>query len=521
MSISSNKTQGKLCSLLSANSPHQKTVLEIEKALSIDASFPAEKNLVTELIKLLEQLNYSAKQDQWLAALLEIKATGEVKKWSDIAGSVRGGNALGGRFKLYPLPAFIIQPADSFITKQATGLKLVFLNALLQKPFEHRLTATANLLRNAITPGSKKLKSIKLLPELVDTDFAAYIKTLTNNKNQDVLIFIKNESELKSSIARLLNFIPKQQTKLIQVVPKAVIQTPPLHLPRFLGGGDIGIEGQPSKGQLVIHKIPNPEDITGEPPDFINLFTLEDDLDDLDDLDDEITPESEVEQQAEESRYWLTRHVKVVPTDFGRFTETERIKLVQFIHDNINSEDHVVAGLIGCMLVTGLPLDSLLQSTLGNELTFSKGGMYRRKIRLPRDAFSPTETQLHYFEDRADEITLKLPEPLASWMDNLCTANTANTLSQRLNIDLESAKTVIYPALKILRDRGRYQRIHAERIPAALAIEVSLMFRDPVITFLLASTLNQSAPKLSYYVTHSTEDLKGFYEQVTNKMVSL
>lgn len=99
--------------------------------------------------------------------------------------------------------------------------------------------------------------------------------------------------------------------------------------------------------------------------------------------------------------------------------------------------------------------------------------------------------------------------------------NTIDTISQRLSTDYESAKIQIYSELDILRKKSRFQRIRPERIPAALAIETTLMFRDPAITFLLASTANQSAPKLNYYVTHSAENLAVLYTQVTNKMVSL
>ncbi len=514
MNTSVNIPIGKFLSIAGKNNPHRTTILEIENALSIDDSFPAERNLTIKLINLLGQLEHSEKREQWLTTLLEIKSAGDLQNWNDLAPTGRGGNALGGKFQSYPLPAFFIQPADSYIAQQAEGLKLLFLTALLQKLPNHELTAVSNLLRNAIGPGSKKITFIKLLPEMTDSGFTVYLNSLANSVNAENLTSDKSNYELLSSIARLLYIVPKPLYRPKVYPPKPIDLPVKLPFPNL--GGD-----QLKPGNLAIHKILGADHIHGESPDFINLATL---VAGTDGSSTEPAANFELEQQTQESKYWLTRHEKIVPTDLGRFTMPERLRFAQFIHDKVNSgaaEDKLVGGLVGCMFITGLPLKSLLNCTLGDGQIFSQGGTYHRKIRLPVDAFSPAENQLNYLEKFTDDLYLQLPDPIATWISSLCAANTIETVSQRLGTNYESAKVQIYSELDILRDKSRFQRIRPERIPAALAIETTLMFRDPTITFLLAATENQSAPKLSYYVTHSVKDLAVFYKQVSNKMVNL
>ena len=200
----------------------------------------------------------------------------------------------------------------------------------------------------------------------------------------------------------------------------------------------------------------------------------------------------------------------------------ERTKIIRFINDKIVTADRsmqIAAGLIGTMYITGLTLENLLNSSFGEDQTFKEAGGYRREIRMPREGFVPNEIQIEYIAPFTTELSLQLPEPIASWVDNLYTPQ--RTLGQSLELELEDAKQHVYAALKILREKGRYQRIRAERIPAALAIETTLMFRDPIVTFLLASKSTQGAPKLSYYVTQSAEKLAQYYNQVTKEMVSL
>lgn len=70
-----------------------------------------------------------------------------------------------------------------------------------------------------------------------------------------------------------------------------------------------------------------------------------------------------------------------------------------------------------------------------------------------------------------------------------------------------------------LRDNGRLFRIRLERIPAALALETTLRFRDQVTTYLLTARENQAAPKLSYYVSCSTDEIIQAYGVIAAEII--
>ena len=78
--------------------------------------------------------------------------------------------------------------------------------------------------------------------------------------------------------------------------------------------------------------------------------------------------------------------------------------------------------------------------------------------------------------------------------------------------------------VKTLLDRvragGRFTRIRYERIPAALAIELTLKYRDLAVVHYLASGPEQVSPMISYYVVHSLEELQHRYRQVVEEMLS-
>ncbi len=516
---------GKFYSLLSPDSLHKKTILEIESALSIDKDFPAEDEFSDHLLTLLSYLEPQKKQNQWLKALTEIQTTLKKArtyiKTDSFFYELEGGPPiiqykLAEHFDTYPLPAFFLQPTIAFLQPQAKIIQSLWLSALLNKAPKHELNRSADLLRVALTSVTDDHEFfMDQVPWGSLENLRKHIKTLNSLFKA---ISENNESEAVAALRWLTTFVHSKISK------KLVISTTSKRKKNtFLGVSDIPSEPLDG-GDLVVHKFIKSLGIDDEPPEFINLFAIQLTHEETQESaeDDLAASEDEVEQRARESRYWLIRHEKLVPTDYGRFTMPERKQIAKFINDEIVSSDHskqIAAGLIGTMYLTGLSLEDLLQTSFGGDQTFARGGVYRRKIRLAQDAFTPNEIQLKDIAPFTTVLTLQLPQPIASWLDNLYMLS--NTLGQSLNLELEDAKKHVYAALKVLRAKGCYQRIRAERIPAALAIETTLMFRDPLITFLLASKPTQGAPKLSYYVAHSAKMLAQCYEQITKKMVSL
>lgn len=535
-----NKILGsKLCSLLQADSKHKKTVLEIEAALAIDDDFPAVENIIYHLLRLLSHDKLSRKQQQWHDALVELYTAGGFKhkktplltchdelsdytKWFISYGVDLCRSPLEGKINIYPIATFFSAENETI----AYGFAPLLLNALLETLPQHQLNTTAVLLYKWLCyddqledPAEAAL--LEKLPNYCDCHFCpdeflralkSFSDSLPEESNSEVIRIIRYLLKFSSS--------PKPHD-LVTLIPQEKTPT------AFLGYRKTAPDEKPGTGELVVHKLNISRSIDNESPELIDLFSASQDeyisVNSAGNTDDaKLATEEEIDQQSQESRYWLIRHEKIVPTDYGRFTMPERTKIIRFINDKIVSADRsmqIAAGLIGTMYITGLTLENLLNSSFGEDQTFKEAGGYRREIRMPREGFVPNEIQIEYIAPFTTELNLQLPEPIAPWVDNLYTPQ--RTLGQSLELELEDAKQHVYAALKILREKGRYQRIRAERIPAALAIETTLMFRDPIVTFLLASKSTQGAPKLSYYVTQSAEKLAQYYNQVTKEMVSL
>lgn len=534
-----NKIVGsKLYSLLQAGSKHKKTVLEIEAALAIDDDFPAVEDIIYHLLRLLSDFKLSKKQKQWHDALVELYTAGgfthnsqvtldhenlsNYEKWLIYYGRHLLGSPLAAKVETYPMAAFFSSENETI----AYGLAPLLLNALLETLPEHQLNTTAALLNKWLCydhqiedPAEAFL--LEKLPNYYDCHYCPdeFLKALKDFSDS---LPEESNSEVIRVIRYLLKFThsPKPHD-LITLIPQEKTPT------EFFGYRKTVPDEKLGTGELVVYKLNISRSIDNEPPELIDLFSASQDdyisVNNAGNTDDaQLATEEEIDQQSQESRYWLIRHEKIVPTDYGRFTMPERIKIIRFINDKIVSADRsmqIAAGLIGTMYITGLTLENLLNSSFGDDQTFKEAGSYRREIRMPREGFVPNEIQIEYIAPFTTELSLQLPEPIASWVGNLYMPQ--RTLGQSLELELEDAKQHVYAALKILRDKGRYQRIRAERIPAALAIETTLMFRDPIVTFLLASKPTQGAPKLSYYIAQSAGKLAQCYEQVTKKMVSL
>lgn len=570
MNTNSKIISGALCSLLCDDSIHKQTVLEIESTLGIDSSFPAAEELALQLHTCVSQIKPCPKQEQWLHALTEIK-TGLLSVYGDTQEdeplfisfespglyeyesldedwdaeedeeffrNMREVNLysnmprgrLEGHAEEYPLAAFFLQQTRMLYDPQTQIIHTLWLAALFKNAPSHELNQSSKLIQATLNLTVEERHALPMsitgllhdIPWEDSHKFYEHLKTINESFNS-VSEEIKDEGI--AALGWLVGIVHEEkEDKLITPsLPPEVPAEP--KITTYTGARQRSIEAQPITGEITVHKLNSPSSDDNAPPEFINLFSLtsEDPVskNGEESLKEDIASESEIEQQVQESRYWLTRHEKIVPADYGRFTLAERMRVAQFINDGLNCSDinrALAAGLIGTIYVTGLPLEDLYQAGFGSNQTFMKGGIYRREIRLAQDAFSPSQTQINHISPFATELSFQLPEPVAKWLDSL--SITSSTLSESLSIELDDARKLIHAELEVLRNNGCFQRIRAERIPAALAIETTLMFRDPLITFLLASKPTQAAPKLSYYVTHPVEKLSQYYEQVTNQMVN-
>lgn len=534
MSTNNKITSGALYSLLNDDSIHKQTVLEIEAALAIDSNFQNAKDLVLELLSLISILRPCKKQKQWLKALTEINRTDDSECDyipSKAAVSRRSAEKkLAEYIKKYPLPAFFLKNLRPSLYNQSKFIRTLWLAALFKKAPVQELSKSAESLRAALNNQVDPEKEYTFtdlevfhsqIPDKDPNKFYEHLNTLKNNLDSTPN---EKDSEAIAALRWLAGLVHEENDKLLTPPLPSEASTEPKKT-KYTGTRQRTIEAPFETGRLTVHKINLSRSIDNEPPEFINLFALNpEDLNNgngKENSEEVLVSESEIEQQVQESSYWLIRHEKIVPIDYGRFTLAERIRVAQFISNGIVSSDpnkKLAAGLIGTMYVTGLSLVDLLNANFGHDQIFDQRGVYRREIRPAQDAFIPNEMQLNHMCPFTNELSLKLPDPVASWINSFYMF--PGTLGNSLGLELEDAKQHVHAELETLRAKGCYQRIRAERIPSALAIETTLMFRDPLITFLLAAKPTQGAPKLSYYATHSAEKLSQYYEQVTQKMVN-
>lgn len=511
-------TLGRLTKCLNSHIVTYQTVVEIEVALGIDNAFPAPKNVVDLLLKLLPFLvEATPKAQEWITALQEISTSDEASKWLLIAPSGPDTNPLNRNFTQYPVCAYLLQSSHHQTISQSDGIKLVFLYAVLNNPYEHGLTSHANDLRISTRRRSVELQLLNSLPQL-ESEFFHYYQSLRDLVKK--LISSHSGSVLLSSLRTLLQLAPvKKPAHIIQPKPQGKT------LPASTGIENLHIT---PAGKIVTFVTQEGNAAEGEPPEFDDIVTTLLDLDDsLTDIEPELLSPSLIitaatEVQARKSEYWLRRHHRLVPTDYGRLTFTERQHLAAYIKIDILSSDteqRIAAGLIGTMYVTGLTLDVLLQTSIGPDKVLSKSGLYIRKIQRPAGAFTPLKGQLADLQPLATKLLLTLPDPLGNWISSLCTFEAA-LLCERLHMKPDAVAVLVKNSLKNLRKNTNLHRIRLERIPAALALETTLTFQDPLITYLLASSDLQAPPKLAYYAAYPTKMLIESYSVVTERMLN-
>lgn len=506
-----------LASVLPADSPYLKQVLDIEAIFGIDGSFPARLNLLQALLELLVELPQSSKTESWKAALQEIAQQEKTSAWEKAAPR-REFNPLYRQYGQFPLAACLLQEAGQERLGQAKGIKLLLLSVILEGSFPvEKLADHASVLRKSMHQGRQEAKLVDL-PEFTDT-FDAYVAKLKNNLEDGLL-----KGDMGKSVQVLLGGIKVRRTDgptatggqpihpfLPPKPPKKPVGTesvtpgpyaPPINVKRIRIGGQR-------------------EPIEAEPPAFISLVSSPP-LHLPAEPDDEIArrlDEEQADAQLRISKQWMRRHDKLAPTDYGRFTPLERAQLAQAIKADLTSKSpqSLAAGLIGCIYFTGMPLETLLSTeTSGEHAVFDPKGRYIKEARRPEGAFTPTEQQQRLLENTTSKITFELPNLIAEWLAETLAAGDA-TLGLCLGVTEDEARQKVKDWLEKLRETAS-MRIRIERIQAALSIELTLAHRDSALTWHTAGRENQAAPMLAYYVAYPEQHIVSAYNQTASFM---
>lgn len=502
-------TGGRLVFFLNEDSQNLDTALEIEAAFSIDKSFPAARNLTEKLLEILPRLQASERRTKWINALTEIQFSAEAEykdSWTLLAETTSKGNPLGGHYE-YGLAAYILQtPSFSDLDKIDFGIKCLFLSVLLQKPIRSGLGEAAKIFRREICVSVENYHLVKLLPEFLNKNVAHYFKELEQAVSE---LESYNNSEWIKRIKKLITRNNKSEIQERELITTIDLQAGKKEESE-------GNEQSRSRHKLVSRLLNTRGRQTAEPPVVIDLVTIDDEADDSD---------VELETELKLTNFWLRRHHKLVQTDFGRLNRVERKKLVEFLRHNIksdNKKDRNAAALMTLLFVTGERLETLIKLKIGVEGAFGQNGIYRRAVRTAEDAWKATEEQLDKLDESNSELVLELPKFISDYINELISQiSNTETLGEALGMSYGQAKDIVKEALVKVRENGLYERITLDRLSTALAIETTLMFDDPVITFQLSSKQNHAAPMLNYYVSHKIDTLEKCYKQLIQEMVSI
>lgn len=511
---------GRLAKTLESADSHFHLLLKIESILDIDLSFPAPKNLVETLLELLPHLEPLHLASQWLDVMQYTAQTNEARTWPRTAKTGPDRNPLNRNFTRYPICAYLLQDGHFKAAQQTLGLKLLFLNALLRRNSSDGLISHAIQLRVSTRTNTDDLQILLSLPEFTG-EFFNYYQQLRDSVQ--LLITTENQSPLLSSLRTLLELAPAARPA--QSTKSRAQFEPEVAKPVLTSASE---NTQTPAKNISSLKLDSGNAESSEPPEFIDVFSAvlyadnTNDENELDLISPQLLDESAADSQAQTSEYWLRRHHRLVPTDWGRFTRIERKHLAHSIKTGMASADAkqaLSAAILGSMYVTGLSIESLLLTQAGPDQTFTNSGSYIREIQLPEGAFNPSPEQLSDLQPKASRIILQLPEPVRQWISTTCTGET-KPLGELLNLQQEEAVQLIRSLLHEIRQDGLFQRIRLERIPAALALETTLAYQDPLVTYLVAATANQAPPKLSYYAAYPVEMIQQIYSQVTQEMLN-
>jgi integrase len=235
--------------------------------------------------------------------------------------------------------------------------------------------------------------------------------------------------------------------------------------------------------------------------------------------DDEYIDDRNVALKARQARYWLARTESFSIINRSNLNEIERKVLTDYLSKNIpskNEQESLIALVIGIVYMTGRSVKNVLDSPFGPEGIITPQGDFRCSFpKLPivyRGGKQDAEVQ---------SIQIPIPGLLREWFDrNKYRLVNKGSIGKTFSINGEQMLKEVKIRLRSLRCHGRYG-LKLKRIQVALAAQVTLSFRDPVLTAVFAGDFNENVPVLSYYRAVSRAEVHEVYEQISSVLMSL
>ncbi len=518
----------------------RKVIAEIEAAVAIDADFP--ESLCYELLGKIRgyliTIQYSDfifdRQDSWLLAIekLHSKLGDKNKKIrkTAITKLLQEGKSKREAEELlekpvpdfdpfrYPIAAFLMENKvlseeeeqeylDSYMHPDHTALQSLFFTALVNSPGSVDFNYLAIVLRGSlIGPSLGYSEFIKNMAPLGDFFERLNIENFISTYSGDERY---RKSSFFQAIIKLAELVKPHSADTKKVLP-SVASTPPPSL------ADPEDHNEPASSPLpgTTSDVSTTTDWPESDDPYATVASL---------TPPELPSEEAANDQARTTRRWEGRYHRSTSNDYTRLTPIERRQVVQVLTKCLQSPDkHEADGAAAVFLMyaTGKKLNEVLVSRVGKKGDFSRDGTYQRALKLPNEAYEPAPEKARHLEIYQNHIELQLPAMILPWMNERLDLR-CETILQCMVGDEQCVRKNVELVLDKMRDSGRFQRVRAERISAALLLELSIKYQDPTVMFFLAGKPMHEAPMLSYYVVHNVEELARRYLQTVHDLFDL
>ncbi|MFT6905245.1 MAG: integrase [Oleiphilaceae bacterium] len=459
--------------------PADKIILEeLDRLLGLDPQFPARRELAECLLHLLEgeslsQQKISNIRKKYHNAIQNVLShkTGPVPL---SRGKIKN-NPLQGKLPQYPIPALLLEPAPARIKEKVFSIKALMLFAVILFDSTDYIKIAMRI-RRILSKFLLSNKTIELMPiGLPFGDLGTLLKSLAP---------IQGGSGTRSEIA-LANDL------------SIIIEN---------------INNNSNVDSLRIDKTFSTVNPKEEIPNNINEIKNE-----TEDIGSGQLPNESIPD--EQSKSWIRNSQRVTPNDYRIFLDIERRSLTNYLDHGMQSSDkdtRNASAIVLLSFLTSQKIDTLLELRYGDEGEINANSEYCRRLKIPAEAFDP-KGNIAKLRPRAEIVKLPLPPSVKQWLATLPNMN--NKILNCLGVSKDKLEDTIAKLLSKLKKTANLNRIHKEKIPAALQLELTLLYRDETLNHIIAGRANQAPPASSTYICHDVSFLQSAYASAINKLL--
>jgi hypothetical protein len=242
------------------------------------------------------------------------------------------------------------------------------------------------------------------------------------------------------------------------------------------------------------------------------------------DLNELGLPDLGFEEVSRQAGYWVDRNSQISRISRSVLNPLEQSLLVTNLVESLQEssfENSLPAAVVAISYVTGLQIMPVAKASLGiggRSHVFTLDGQYHRKVWSPRPKDNEVD-HIYQQQQLLTAVSLPLPEIIRTWfIGHHERLKFYTNLGSAFNVDERIIQKLIEAFVEKLRDGGRYQ-ITLPRIACSLAVQLTINYRNPVITTLLSGSPDQPAPVLMHYQSIGVDDLRSAFEESSRQLM--